>query len=264
MENTDLRALREPFPEQDIEWRVSRCGETNKGIWADVVAYVSARAIQDRLDEVVGPERWQTSYTFIGTDAGVICKLSILCGGQWIAKEDGAEQTDIESFKGGISSALKRAGSAWGIGRYLYDLDGGFAKIVEKGAPGARYAQTKDRKPFYWVPPKLPDWALPKAKKTAPTAQSAQPNVVPITEPVAALPDDPGDYIWTFGAYKGERTKDIPNLRQYCQGIRSKAESVGKKPQQQVVTALEMARSYLDFINQDEIPAPMEDGDMPA
>ena len=37
-------------------------------------------------------------------------------------KTDGAENTDYEPVKGGLSDAMKRAASQWGIGRYLYKL----------------------------------------------------------------------------------------------------------------------------------------------
>lgn len=156
----DLQKLKEPFKQDEIEWRLSQSGESNGKIWAHCLAYISARAIMDRLDQVCGPENWQVTYVFI-EKAGVICNLSIQCGSQWITKQDGAEMTDIEAFKGGISSALKRAGSAWGVGRYLYGLETGFAAVVEKGTKGALYGKTKNGTPFYWVPPQLPVWALP-------------------------------------------------------------------------------------------------------
>jgi hypothetical protein len=86
-------------------------------------------------------------------------------GNEWVTKEDGAEQTDLESFKGGLSSAIKRAAVVWGIGRYLYDLEEGYAEIVEKGTKGAHYGKLPDKTggdQFHWFPPRLPSWALPK------------------------------------------------------------------------------------------------------
>jgi hypothetical protein len=166
----ELKKLALPFPEEDIEWRIAQAGKRGNGqVWAQVLAYVQARAIMNRLDEVCGPENWRATYRFIpgaqGMDAGVICELSIKIGDEWVTKEDGAEQTDIESFKGGISSALKRAGSAWGIGRYLYNLESNFAKILDGKNEGGRYGKTKDGLEFYWLPPNLPGWALPDPSK---------------------------------------------------------------------------------------------------
>ncbi len=170
----DLKELRTPFAANDIEWRVGQCGLTKDGkVWATVLAYVTARAGQDRLDDVCGPLNWKVKYVQDGK--GIMCELAISsiytnANGseirEWITKEDGAEQTAIEAYKGGISSAFKRASSAWGIGRYLYDLDIGFAKIegVDRRTPGSKKAKTKCGKWFYWAPPQLPAWALPEKK----------------------------------------------------------------------------------------------------
>lgn len=39
---------------------------------------------------------------------------------------------------------MKRAAVQWGIGRYLYDLDVGFATISGEKAEGFTYARTKE------------------------------------------------------------------------------------------------------------------------
>lgn len=159
----DLKKLKDVFPEDDIEWRIGRCGVTNGKVWATCLAYISARAVQDRLDEVCGAENWRVVYAaFEGKDlkSGVIAEIFVNRCGVWIGKQDGADQTDTEPFKGGISGAFKRAACAWGVGRYLYSLEEGFAQVVDKGN-GARYAKTKEGQAFYWIPPKLPEWAVP-------------------------------------------------------------------------------------------------------
>ena len=46
-----LEELKNCFPAEDIEWRVQRSGKTGKGYWAVVLAYVTNRAIQQRLDD---------------------------------------------------------------------------------------------------------------------------------------------------------------------------------------------------------------------
>lgn len=171
----DLKKLKDLFPEDQIEWRIGRCGKKANGeIWATCLAYVQARAAQDRLDSVCGQSMWKVSYRF--ELKGTICRLSIFDGDKWVTKEDGAEETEIESFKGGISSAFKRAASAWGIGRYLYDLEEGFASICQKGNQGARYGRLpKDYggDVFYWLPPALPVWARP-AQNESPVSSPKQ------------------------------------------------------------------------------------------
>lgn len=162
----DLKRLREPFRLDHVEWRVSRAGEKSGKAWAMVIPYLNARAIQDRLDEVCGPENWCNEYTE-APGGGVLCGISIRVGGEWVTKWDGAERTDVEAVKGGLSSSLKRAAVQWGIGRYLYDVTEGFAQISDAGRFSASYpdpAHPKEkskRKWFRWDPPTMPSWAVP-------------------------------------------------------------------------------------------------------
>src|SRR5215218_8223879 len=71
-QETELARLRDPFAPEDIEWRVQTAGEKNGRPWARVLAYVTNRAIMDRLDEVVGPANWQNEYQ-AGPAGGVVC-----------------------------------------------------------------------------------------------------------------------------------------------------------------------------------------------
>lgn len=157
----DFKKLAEPFKESDIEWRVQSCRNTDKGPWARVLAYVTNRAIQNRLDEVCTPAGWQNEYR-PAPCGGVMCGISILCDGQWITKWDGADNTDIEQVKGGLSDSMKRAAVQWGIGRYLYNLDADYAVISDKGK--YYHDDKKQNIRFRWNPPKLPAWALPKGE----------------------------------------------------------------------------------------------------
>ena len=59
----NLSSLKEPFDSSSIEWRLQSCGENNGSFWAICLAYVTNRAIQDRLDEVCGPAFWQCKYS---------------------------------------------------------------------------------------------------------------------------------------------------------------------------------------------------------
>ena len=173
-----LQQLREPFPQEDIEFRVQQSGKTGDKIWAIVIPYVTNRAIQERLDDVFGWDGWENRYAYEHEAHGaVMCGISVRADGaevghgeqRWITKWDGAEQSDIEPVKGGLSNAMKRAAVQFGIGRYLYKLDASFAEIVAKSK---NKAKTKDGTVFYWNPPKLPAWALPGSdalpKRTTP------------------------------------------------------------------------------------------------
>lgn len=126
----DMKEIRQklqaPFAASDVEWRLQNL--TKDKARGMAVPYIDSRAIQNRLDEVVGPFCWQTKFTpwhASGQKASQLCALSIFdeARNEWITKCDGAENTDIEPIKGGISDSLKRAAVLWGIGRYLYGFD---------------------------------------------------------------------------------------------------------------------------------------------
>ena len=166
-----LTKLTEPFPMEDIEWRVSRSGQGPRGIFCMVLAYITARAIQKRLDDVCGPERWRVEeprILDINGKAAFAVGISIIIHDEWVTKWDVAEPTNVEPAKGGFSGAMKRAGAQWGIGRYLYYLDETFAEVAEKQPEGSRkwnYARLSEKHGggvFYWKTPSLPAWALPK------------------------------------------------------------------------------------------------------
>ena len=125
-----LKKLREPFRKEELEFRV---GATNNDKSMGLaLAYVQARAIQNRLDELFGVDGWAVSYKEIS--AGFICSLSIKINDRWVTKEDGAGMTEYESVKGGISNAFKRvASSGFGIGRYLYNAKKNWYPIRQQG-----------------------------------------------------------------------------------------------------------------------------------
>lgn len=157
-----LKLLAAPFSPDDLEWRVGRIGQSGKGPWAHVLAYQTSRAVMDRFDEVCGPENWSNEFR-AGPGGGVICRISVnIDGVGWVSKEDGAENTDIEAVKGGLSGAMKRAAVQWGCGRYLYGIEESFALVHEFAANSA--GKGDDR--FRWNPPALPDWALPPEELT--------------------------------------------------------------------------------------------------
>ncbi|EPR9124838.1 Rad52/Rad22 family DNA repair protein [Cronobacter sakazakii] len=159
----DLNKLDEPFTPEDIEWRIQQSGKTRDGkVWAMVLAYVTNRAIMKRLDDVCGKAGWRNEYRDIPNNGGVECGISIKVDGEWVTKWDAAENTQVEAVKGGRSGAMKRAAVQWGIGRYLYNLEEGFAQISTDKKQGWNRAKLKDGTGFFWLPPSLPSWAVPK------------------------------------------------------------------------------------------------------
>jgi hypothetical protein len=147
--------LKAHFDESEIEWRPQSQGINGDKPWIIVIPYIQARAIQKRLDDVFSFDGWQVEYRTDNT-SNIICKLSVLTENGWIYKEDGASETHIEAFKGGISSALKRvAASGYGIGRYLYDLKPQYAECTLTKRNDWNKSKDKSGKIIYWKTPKL-------------------------------------------------------------------------------------------------------------
>lgn len=147
--------LAAPFPVTQVSWRI---GPTNKksrerqegpnaqATKGQALAFIDARDVMDRLDEVVGPANWQCKYSH--ANGKTVCDIGInVIGGPkltfvgegahpvltecWVWKADGAGDTDMEAEKGALSDAFKRAAVRWGIGRYLYSLPAPWVEIDE-------------------------------------------------------------------------------------------------------------------------------------
>jgi hypothetical protein len=112
------------------------------GTRALAIAYVDARAIQDRLDAVLGVDGWQDTYLPL-PDGSVVCKLRCRIGDTWITKSDVGAPSDQpdqgDRRKAAFSDALKRAAVKFGIGRYLYRLP---SQWVDYDPHGRRFRTT--------------------------------------------------------------------------------------------------------------------------
>ena len=142
------KKLQAPFYPDEIEWRVgAKTKDETKGM---ALPYVTNRAIQNRLDSLFGCFGWRNEFKEWKGNAQV-CGISIKHEGDWITKWDGADDSDFEPTKGGLSDSMKRAAVQWGIGRYLYKLEAVWVPIKKVGKSHA-IAQIPD----------LPAWAKPK------------------------------------------------------------------------------------------------------
>ena len=123
--------LSEPFSHEDVEWKIQTVSkDKSRGL---AVAYVTARAIQNRLDAVVGAQNWKPVFrqwhTVTDRDGNPIssqlCTIQIFDDErhEWMEKTDGAENTDYEPVKGGeplhsgasaaIYTSWEHRGSMW-------------------------------------------------------------------------------------------------------------------------------------------------------
>lgn len=122
--------LSAPFHPHAIHWRVgATTNAKDKGI---ALAYLDARDVMERLDEVVGPGNWQRRYPW-SDGKRLCCEIGIRVGDTWVWKGDGSGETDYEAEKGAFSAAFKRAAVSWGVGRYLYDLPNIWFPIQSRG-----------------------------------------------------------------------------------------------------------------------------------
>ena len=174
-----IAALEEPFDPAEIRWRVtntSQVGSRNgPRLRGQMLAYADPRAYTDRLNELFTPSGWTRDYAvqlvqnFERKERGsaeptitakivVTCKVTVYgfathtgLGEEWADNDNAGTAAEAQAFK--------RACSCFGLGRYLYDLEGQWVDL--------------DRAKRPLETPRLPDWALPQARRVAKQGGSA-------------------------------------------------------------------------------------------
>lgn len=191
------KLLSDPFEPADVEWRAQASGmRANITPWIRVIPYINSRAVQQRLDDVFGIWGWENAFKEAGQSTVIVkewindkpvkveklvnnwlCGITIINGDKRVTKWDGASETAIDPFKGGLSGSEKRAAVQMGIGRYLYHFK---AKYITGEVIESRYdmpeggnlieirldiKKTDSAKiPYVWFPPEMPDWAMPNVE----------------------------------------------------------------------------------------------------
>ena len=127
-----------------------------------------------RLDDSVGPGNWKNEFKETPCGNGYQCGISIKIDNEWVTRWDGSEVVgagNIDKVKSTMSAAMKRTGVQWGIGRYLYQLETGFATVKDCDSryqveTGFSFHENKKKgEKFQWKPPALESWALPLSTK---------------------------------------------------------------------------------------------------
>jgi hypothetical protein len=161
-------ALAEPFEPREVKFKPQMV-KNNRCL---AMAYIDARLIQDRLDDVLGVENWEDAYRIL-PDGSVMCRLKIKLGDRWISKTDvgsPSEQPDGgDRLKAAFSDALKRAAVKFGIGRYLYRLP-------------AQWVDYDPVKKQIVAPPQMPAFAIPKKPEPKHEAPKPEPKAEPKVE----------------------------------------------------------------------------------
>ncbi|MCW5979594.1 MAG: hypothetical protein KIT09_16065 [Bryobacteraceae bacterium] len=170
--------LAEPFDPREIKWRVTNTAafrdKRGQRLRGRVIAYGDPRAYQDRLNELFTPSGWTRRYSVQvvqnferrakGSESCVTAKIVVTCeltifgfgthaglGEEWADDENAGTSAEAQAFK--------RACSCFGLGRYLYDLDGGWVDLDERKQPLEK--------------PRLPEFALPVSQRNTKGAGSA-------------------------------------------------------------------------------------------
>jgi len=124
-------ALLAPFEEKDLKHRPGRAGMT--------FTYADARAVAQRLDDVLGIEGWQFEVKVADPIRGVVHgSLVIVVDGKSTIRQDFGypnSAQDDEPLKSAASDALRRCAAQVGVGRSLYSPEKGVSVPLGRVAP---------------------------------------------------------------------------------------------------------------------------------
>ena len=233
------RGLAAPFPEGDLEWRVMR--ESRKGDKVSVTPYITSRAVMERLDCVVGIGGWEDTYERWNTK-GVKCILKLRLNDEWLAKEDGADETDVEATKGGFSDALKRAAVKWGIGRYLYALP---SFLVSLKSTGTNYHKVKNGpnkdKYLYWDIPRVPKEFLPhNEQEKVPASDDLGPPVDPLESRVV-------DWTGASPEARSERKDELHGVINFSIGDQMRLERLNRMDKEHQLACIQLMQQLTGY-----------------
>lgn len=218
-----LRALSDPFPESEIQWRAGATSGDKRR--AQALPYADPRSYEDRLDEVLGAAGgwWECEFRPWGNEK-IIAKVTLAVPAETvvnappveavpglppassdfagtifqatyrlISRESTGEFDDGDRISHGPTAeaqAFKRACSKFGLGRYLYSIP---IVWVEYDEQRRRLVQT----------PELPDRFLPGGgvdKSTGEiyrTEEMFEPSPAPDERRSGPIPDDGTYRNWT-------------------------------------------------------------------
>jgi len=118
-------ALLAPFEEKDLKHRPGRAGMT--------FTYADARAVAQRLDDVLGIENWQFEVKVADPARAVVHgSLVVIIDGKTTIRQDFGypnSTQDDEPLKSAASDALRRCAAQLGVGRSLYSPEKGVGGV---------------------------------------------------------------------------------------------------------------------------------------
>ena len=146
----DLKKLQLPTPNSERKYRVGNTFDYSGKRFANMLCYVDARYVQDKLDEIIGVGNWSSDFTEI--KGSLFCRITIsyLRDDKEIgivSKMDCGTESNVEKQKGEASDAFKRAAVQFGIARDLYNLDQSKHMVEMIQGTNGKYYPPKNWKP---------------------------------------------------------------------------------------------------------------------
>ena len=150
IKESDLKKLQLPTPDSERKYRVGNTFDYSGKRYANMLCYVDARYVQDRLDEIIGVGNWSSD--FIEIKGSLFCRITIsyLRDNKEIgivSKMDCGTESNVEKQKGEASDAFKRAAVQLGIARDLYNLDNSKHRVEMVQGSNGKYYPPKNWKP---------------------------------------------------------------------------------------------------------------------
>ena len=146
----DLKKLQSETPISERKYRVGNTFDYSGKRWANMLCYVDARYVQDKLDDIMGVGNWSSD--FIEIKGSLFCRITISFlrdNGDIgiVSKMDCGTESNVEKQKGEASDAFKRAAVHFGIGRDLYNLDNSKHRVEMIKGTNDKYYPPKNWKP---------------------------------------------------------------------------------------------------------------------
>jgi hypothetical protein len=219
------RKLREPFDPQDVDFRVQGRANDQTGR-TQVFAYIDARAVQDRLDAVVGAGSWSFDWTPLVVDDGEVKVAKGTLTVYGVSKSDAGSASNFEQTLGAVSHCFKRAAVHWGIGRYLYNLPAIWVTVERGGRiPDAVMRDLRARLPrpegsdakAEVVEEEISNGSAERKRPAAappPSAPARAPRSVPAEAP-RVLPDPPAAGV----AEQSATEQQLISIRKLCAAL---------------------------------------------
>ena len=137
IKENELSKLNVATPKDEIKYRPGSTFDWAEKKYARMLAYVDARYIQDKLDEIVGIGNW--SNQFHRDEKGILyCTITIKFVREdgsvdSVSKTDVGTESNVEQQKGEVSDSFKRCAVHFGLARDLYNLPDpkGFKYVAE-------------------------------------------------------------------------------------------------------------------------------------